>query len=184
MAINKWLTGNTITQILINNRGIRKGTNGEIGGESASERETGDFFWNTTYGLPQVQTDGSGDDRGNIAILIGADSLPVEVTGTTAVQVKDLDYIKSDEGFSGNQLTIVAMLKTSNGGTTAHLRIRTDSGGSDDLDLTTTSTTFVKVTGIIDITAKGANAVHTIEFFLDDGASDTATLEQTEVYGI
>jgi hypothetical protein len=182
MALNKCETGDTITQILINNRGIRKGTNGEIGNETASERETGDFFFNTTYGFPQVSIDGSADDRGNLAILIGADSTEVSITGVTPTQVKDLDYIKSDEGFSGNQLTIVAMLKTDVGN--ADLRVRTDSGGGDDLILSTNNTTFTKVTGTIDIVAKTPNTVHTIEFFLNDDTSDTATLEQLEVYGI
>lgn len=184
MVLNEWQTGDTITQIAANNRGIRKGTEAEIAAIPNAENEEGDFTYNSTHGFPNIQTGGGATDkRGNVAILLGADSTETTVTGTTATQVKDLDYIKDAAGFRGNQLTIVARIKTSNAGTTAHLRVRTDLGGSDDLDLTTTSTSYVIVTGTIDITGK-ADGYRTIEFFADDGSGDTITVQAVEVYGI
>jgi len=129
MVLNKWETGDTITQIAANNRGIRKGTEAEIAGIATSENEAGDITYNTTEGFLQVQTtSGATDKRGNINTLLGADSQEVTVVGTTPVQVKDLDYIKDPAGFKGNQLTIVARIKTDNAGTDAHLRVRTDFG--------------------------------------------------------
>jgi hypothetical protein len=184
MALLKWTDGDTITERSANNKGIRKGTEAEIAAILTADNELGDVVYNSTTGFVQVQTGGGATDkRGNINTLIGADSTVVTVIGTVATQVKDLDYIKNSAGFKGNQLSIVARIKTSNAGTTAHLRVRTDSGVSDDLDLTTTSTSFVIVTGTIDITAK-ADGYHTIEFFMDDGSGDTITLDALEVYGI
>ncbi len=183
MALLKWTTGDTITERSANNKGIRKGTEAEIAAIVSGDREDGDFFYNSTEGFPQVQTDSVNDKRGNLAALLGADSTETTVTGTTPTQVKDLDYIKDSAGFKGNQLTVVARIKTDNAGTTAHLRVRTDGGGSDDLDLTTTSTSYVIVTGTIDITGK-ADGHHTIEFYADDGAGDTITVEAVEVWGI
>lgn len=183
MALLKWTDGDTITERSANNKGVRKGTEAEIAAIVLVDREDGDIFYNSTSGFPQVQTDATNDKRGNISILLGADSTLTTVTGTTPTQVKDLDYIKDTAGFKGNQLTIVARIKTDNVGTTAHFRVRTDSAGTDDLDLTTTSGTFEVVTGTIDITGK-ADGYRTIEFFLDDGAGDTVSLETLEVYGI
>lgn len=184
MVLNEWSTGDTITAVLANSRGVRKGTETEIAAIPSASNEQGDLHFNSTTGFPQVQIGGAAvDTRGNLCILIGADSTQQTVLGTTATQVSDIDYIKDAAGFKGNQLTIVARIKTSNAGTTAHLRIRTDSGGGDDLDLTTVSTTLVTVTGTIDITAK-ADGKRTIEFFMNDGAGDTITLDMIEVYGI
>ena len=184
MALIKWTVLDVITERSANNKGIRKGTEAEIAAIVSADNEKGDILHNTTEGFLQVQTGGAGvDKRGNINTLLGADSSEVTVIGTTPTQRKDLDYIKDAAGFKGNQLTIVARIKTSNAGTTAHLRVRTDSGGSDDLDLTTTSVTFVIVKGTIDITAK-ADGYRTIEFFMDDGSGETATMDALEVYGI
>ena len=185
MALLKWTSGDTITERSANNKGIRKGTEGEISCIATADNEQGDFVFNTTTGFPQVQTGGAGvDKRGNIAILIGADSTLVTVQGTSATETKDLDYIKDTAGFKGNQLTIVARVKTSNGGSTAHLRVRTCSACSDDLDLTTTSTSFEVKTGVIDITGKG-DGYRTIEFFMEDGgACHTMSMDALEVYGI
>lgn len=184
MALNKWTAGDTISERAANNRGIRKGTEAEIAGIVSADNELGDVLYNSTEGFLQIQTGGGATDkRGNINTLIGADSTEVTVVGTTPVKVKDIDYIKDAVGFKGNQLTIVARIKTSNAGSTAHLRVRTDLGGSDDLDLTTTSTSFVIVKGTIDITGK-ADGYRTIEFFADDGAGDTITFDILEVYGI
>jgi hypothetical protein len=183
MVLNKWNSGDTITEREANNHGVRKGTEAEISAILLADREDGDVFWNSTEGFPQVQTDATNDKRGNLAILLGADSTETTVTGTTPTQVKDLDYIKNSAGFKGNQLTIVARIKTSNAGTTGHLRVRTDGGGSDDLDLTTTSTAYEIKSGTIDITGK-ADGHRTIEFFGDDGTGHTVTIEAIEVYGI
>lgn len=185
MVLNKWSTGDTITEIAANNRGIRKGTEAEIAGIPSASNEEGDVTYNSTQGFLQVQTGGAAiDKRGNIAILLGADSTEVTNIGTTLVQVKDIDYIKCAEGFRGNTLTIVAMIKTDNAGTTAHLVVEKDGGPTDELDLTTTSLTYEKVTGTIDISGDSSDVVHTLEFFLSDGVGDTCSLKQLEVYGI
>lgn len=186
MVLNQWTTGDTITEISANNRGIRKGTEAEIAGIQISSNENGDLTYNTTNGCPNVQTGGAAiDKRGNLLMFIGADSTEVTVNGTTPTQVKDLDYIKSIEGFSGNTLTIIAMMKTDNAGSVAHLIVEQDGGPADQLNLTTTSLTYEKVTGQIDITGLSSNAVHTLEFFLHDGsAGHNASLKQLEVYGI
>ena len=185
MVLNQWTTGDTITQIAANNRGVRKGTEAEIAAIATSENEEGDITWNSTEGFMQVQTGGGATDkRGNLTSApMSADSIEVTVTGTTATQVKAVDYIKDAAGFKGNQLTIVARIKTDNAGTTGHLRVRTDGGGGDDLDLTTTSLTYEVVTGTIDITGK-ADGYRTIEFFMDDGSGDTISMDVTEVWGI
>lgn len=183
MVLNKWTTGDTITEIAANNRGIRKGTEAELAAIPTASNEEGDITFNSTQGFPNVQIGGGATDtRGNIAILLGADSTIVTGVTTSPVQVKDIDYIKCAEGFRGNQLTIVAMLKTS--ANTAHLRVRIDGLGTDSLDLTTTSISYVKVTGTIDVTAVTNNAAHTVEFFLENTTSGTATMQQLEVYGI
>jgi len=184
MALKKWTTGDTITERFANNVGIRKGTESEIAAIALADREDGDYFWNSTVGLPQVQTDATNDKRGNLGILLGADSTEVTNTGVTPTLVKDTDFIKCAEGFKGNQITIVAMIKTDNGGTTAHLVVEHDGGPADDLDLTTTSTSYVKVTGTIDITGLSSDAVHTLEFYIYDGSGDTISLKELEVYGI
>ena len=183
MVLNKWTTGDTITEIAANNRGIRKGTEAEIAAIPSASNEEGDVTWNSTEGFLNVQIgDGATDTRGNINVLLGADSTIVTGTTTSPVQVKDIDYIKCEEGFRGNTLTIVAMLKCS--ANTAHLRVRIDGAGGDSLDLSTTSTSYVKVTGTIDITGVSNDAAHTVEFFLENTTSGTATMEQLEVYGI
>jgi hypothetical protein len=183
MVLLKWSDGDTITERSANNKGIRKGTEAEIAAIATVDNELGDITHNSTVGFLQVQTGGGATDkRGNLNVLLGADSTIVTGTTTSPVQVKDLDYIKCAEGFKGNTLTIVAMLKTS--ANTAHLRVRIDGSGSDSLDLSTASTSYVKVTGTIDITGVSDNAAHTIEFYLENTTSGTATMEQLEVYGI
>lgn len=184
MVLNEWETGDTITAILANNRGIRKGTETEIAAIASASNEEGDLTYNSTNGFPQVQTGGAAvDKRGNIAILLGADSTEVTITGTTSTEVKDTDYIKNSAGFSGNQVTIVARIKTSNAGTTATLIVKKDSGGAAQLTLTTTSVTYETVSGVIDISSD-ADGLRTLEFFINDGAGDTISLKQLEIYGI
>lgn len=184
MVLNEWQTGDPLDQIPLNNRSVRKGTESEIAAIPTAENEVGDYYFNTTEGLPQIQTKGGASDkRGNLVALLGADSTEVTVVGITLVQKKDIDYIKNSAGFKGNQLTIVCRLKTSNAGTTAHIVVEKNGGPTDELDLTTTSTSYVTLTGTIDISAD-ADGVHTLEFFLSDGSGDTVSLKQLEVWGI
>ena len=115
-------------------------------------------------------------------ILLGADSTETTVTGTTATQVKDLDFVKNSAGYNGSTITVVAAIKTDNAATTAHLIVEKNGGPTDELDLTTTSTSYEVVSGTIDISGLSAG-VHTLEFYLYDGSGDTASLKQLEVYG-
>jgi len=187
MTLKKWTTGDTIAEISANNKGIRKGTTTDLNGIPAGSREIGDATYNETVENPQVLIDATNNERGNIKILLGADATEVTVTGTTPTQRKSIPFVKNINGFSGNIITIVAEIKTSSGGTTASLRVREDGGATDRLILTTTSVTFEIKSGIIDIGAGGLNLTagrHTLEFFLDDGASDTMTNRELEVYGI
>jgi len=184
MALLKWTVGDTITERSANNKSIRKGTEAEIAAIVVADREAGDMLYNSTTGFPQVQTNATNDDRGNLTCApITADDTEVTVVGTTPTEKKNFAYFKDTAGNKGNQLTVVAEIKTSNVGTTAHLRIRTDLGGSDDLDLTTTSATYVVVTGTIDISAK-ADGRRTVEVFMDDGTGDTISQRLLEVYAI
>ncbi len=184
MTLSAWISGDTITARSANNKGIRKGTETEIAAIVTADRETGNFFFNETTGFPQIQTNSASDKRGNLAILLGADSTEVTITGITATQVKDLDYIKNTAGFKGNQITIVARIKTDNAGSTAHLIVKKDGSGTTSLDLTTTSTSFETVSGVIDISSD-SDGLRTLEFFINDGgASDVITFKQLEVYGI
>jgi len=185
MVLNKWTTGDVITEIAANNRGIRKGTEAEIAAIPTASNELGDIVYNSTEGYVQVQTAGGATDkRGNLTTApIVADDTEVTHIGVTPTEKKNFAYFKDSSGVKGNQLTIVAEIKTSNAGTTAHLRVRTDGGGGDDLDLTTTSTAYVVVSGTIDISAK-ADGRRTVEIFLNDGSGDTISQRLIEVYAI
>ena len=185
MALLKWTVLDTITERSANNKSIRKGTEAEIAAIVTADNEKGDVTHNTTEGFLQIQTAGGATDkRGNMTCApIQADEVEVTVVGTTPTKVKEFGYAKNSAGFKGNQLTIIAEIKTSNAGTTAHLRVRLDGSGSDSLDLTTTSATFEIKTGTIDITGK-ADGKRTVEIYLDDGTGDTASNKLLEVYGI
>ncbi len=187
MALVKWTAGDTISERQANDFGIRKGTEAEIAAIVSADREIGSILYNSTTENPQVYIDAVNDERGNLKHLIGADGTEVTVTGTTAVEKKNISFVKDSNGFSGNIITIVVEIKTDNGATTASLRVREDGGGTDRLVLTTTSTSFEIKTGIIDIGTGGLNLSagrHTLEFFLDDGAGDLVTNRELEVYGI
>ena len=185
MALLKWTSGDTITARSANNKGIRKGTECEIGCIASADNEAGDILYNTCSGFHQTQAGGGACDfRGNLTTgPLVADCSQVTVCGNTPTEVKNFSYIKDPCGFNGNQLTIVATLKTDNAGSCAHMRIRTCGSCCDDLDLTTTSVTCVVVTGIIDITGK-SDGIRTLEVFLDDGPCDIVTQTLFEVYGI
>jgi|GEM_PF-6673706 len=50
MALDKWSTGDTITALLINKRGIRRGTTSEIDSEADANMTVGDLLYDTTLG--------------------------------------------------------------------------------------------------------------------------------------
>lgn len=112
--------------------------------------------------------------------VLAADATEESVTGTTAIEVKDMSFIIGVIDYT--QLTIEIELKTDNATNPAHCRVRHDGGIGDDLDLTTSSTSFVILSGTIDTSAFGAGR-HTVEFYLDDGSGETATIRETWVYG-
>jgi len=113
--------------------------------------------------------------------LLAADSTEVTVTGTTATQVKDVDFIKNSNTLDVQTITIAVRIKTDNAGTTGTVRVRHDGGGTDDLTLTTTSTSYEVKTGTIDASGFSSDR-HTLEFFMDDGSGDTISMDMTEVW--
>lgn len=184
MVLLKWTSGDTITERSANNKGVRKGTETEIGCIASADREDGDLFYNSTTGYPQMQTCSTLDERGNLTTgTLGADANEVTVCGVTATQVKSLSYIKNTAGNKGNQLTILAEIKTDNVGTCGNFRVRLCSACADSLVLSTVSATFEIKTGTIDISGVG-DGRRTIEFFMDDGACDIITNRELEVYTI
>lgn len=198
MVLDEWETGDIIAQIQINNRGIRKGTTGDLDSIGSTEREEGVFVYNTTDDIPQIVMDQTNNARGNLHTLLGADSTVMSQTGITPLQVKDLDFIISDDpddginlGFSGNRIYVVAMLKRGSSGQ-ATMRIRFDADATDRITMSTSSATYVRVKGFVDISAAGINltradgtCAHTLKVFLEnDTGGQTASNEQLEVYGI
>jgi len=115
-----------------------------------------------------------------LANVLAADATEESITGTTPTQVKDMSFIIGVVNYA--TLTIEIELKTDNVTSPAHCRVRHDGLGSDDLDLSTSSTSYVILDGVIDTSAFGAGR-HTIEFYLDDGSGETATMRETWVYG-
>lgn len=185
MVLNKWTTGDSIDEIPANNRGIRKGTESDLAGITTAANEEGDITYNSTTGFPNVQIGGGATDtRGNLTCApIGADSTEVSQLGTTPLLVKELDFIKSNEGCRGNTIVIVAMLKTSANNATIIMEV--DGGPTDEITQSTASTSYVKVTGSYDATGLSNDAVHNLEFYIyTDNAGATATLKQLEVYAI
>ena len=112
--------------------------------------------------------------------VLAADATEESVLGVTPTQVKDMSFIIGVINYT--ELIIEIELKTDNAANPAHCRVRHDGGGSDDLDLTTSSTSVVVLDGTIDTSAFG-NGRHTVEFYLDDGSGETATIRETWVYG-
>ena len=184
MTLKKWSPGDTITARSANNKGNRKGTTSELDAIVTADRENGDLYFDETYRNLQITIDATNNKRGNLKILLGADANEVTVTGTTPTQRKDISYVKDLNGFSGNVITIIAELKTSDAtGGPASFRVRKDGSGSDSLILTTNSATYEIKVGTIDISADAVGR-HTLEFFMDDEAGDTITNRELEVYGI
>jgi len=184
MSLKKWATGDTITERSANNKGIRKGLESDLTGISTADKEVGDGLYNETENCPQFLYAVTGTKRVNLRNYLAADASEVTHIGVTVTQKKDTSFIKSPiDGFAGNRIFIVAEIKTSNAGTTASFRVRKNSGGSDELILTTTSTSFEIKTGSFDISAD-ANGRITLEFFMDDGSGDTITNRELEVHGV
>ncbi len=119
----------------------------------------------------------------DLANVLAADATEESVSGTTAVQVKDMSFIIGVINYA--QLIIEIEIKTSDNTIgPAICRVRHDGLGSDDLVFTTTlDNTFEIFSGTIDTTAFG-DGRHTLEFYLEDAdAGETATLRETWVYG-
>jgi len=188
MALKKWTSGDTITEREANDFSIRKGLESDLAtGIPAADREIGSILYNETLENPQVYIDATNDERGNLKMILGADGNEVTVLGTTPTERKNISFVKNANGFSGNIITVVCELKSSDTGDLAHVRVREDGGSTDRLDLSTNSSTFVILTGTIDIGNGGLNLSagrHTLEFFFDDGTGDTVTNRELEVYGI
>jgi len=185
MTLDSWTTGDIITEININKRGIRRGTTTDRDALLAAELEVGDQFYNTTEQCTQLLVSETPNKWQSVRTFIGADSNEVSVLGTTPTQVKSIDWIKEPiGGFPGNVVFIVARIKTDDGGTTASLIVERDGGPSDELTLNTTSVTYETVVGSIDVSGDG-DGERTLEFFLNDGgAGDTCSMKQLEVYGV
>ena len=115
-----------------------------------------------------------------IQTVLAADATEESITGTSLTQVKDMSFIK--DAISWQLLTIEVDMKTDNVTSPAFLRVRLDGGGSDELVLQTSSLSYVVLSGTIDSSAFSTGR-HTLEFYLEDGSGETATLRETWVFG-
>ena len=183
MALKAWSTGDTITERSANNKGIRKGTTIDRDAIVDADLEIGDEFYNETEFCLQSLHAKSSNKWESKRQYLAADATEATVTGITPTQVKDTSFIKiTSLWFAGNRIFIIAEIKTSDAGTTASFRVRKN-GGGDELVLTTTSTSFEIKTGSFEISADADGRI-TLEFFMDDGAGDTITNRELEVYGV
>jgi len=184
MTLDKWTTGDTITETNINKRSVRRGSTTDRDAIAATELVVGDLFFNETENCYQGILEEAPNKWQNLRTLISADSNEVSVTGTTPVQKKDTSFVKSTiDGFGGNRIFIVAEIKTTNIASVAHFRVRLN-GGGDKLDLQTILTSYEIVTGSFPISTEDDDKRHTLEFFLDDGTSDTITNRELEIWGV
>lgn len=115
-----------------------------------------------------------------VSITLAADATEESVLGNTPIQVKDMSFIKGV--FNTKQLTMEIELKTDDVTNPAICRVRHDGLGGDDLVLQTSSLTYVILSGTINVSLF-ATGRHTIEFLLEDGSGETATIRETWVYG-
>lgn len=115
-----------------------------------------------------------------VNLTLAADATEESVLGNTPTQVKDMSFIKGV--FNVELLTIEIELKTDNVTNPAICRVRHDGLGSDDLVLQTSSTSYTILDGTIDVSGFSTGR-HTIEFLLEDGVGETATLRETWVFG-
>lgn len=183
MVLDLWNTGDTVTALLINKRGIRRGTTSDITGISGTLLTIGDHFFNTTFLSGQLLTHTTANIWANYGIhMIAADSTTVSITGTTPTQVKDVDFIIDPQTISGTLLIILIRLQAS--ANTANCRIRLNGSGSDSLVLSTTNAGLTVLKGTIDISALSAGR-NTIQVFLDNSTGgQSATMDMTEIWGI
>ena len=182
MALNKWTSGDVITEREANNHGIRKGTESEISGISSNDSELGDHFYNSTTGFPQIQTSASSDKRGNLTCApIVADETEMSVSGSTVTEIKSFSFFKHINGLNANQLVIIAEIKSNSNGTTANLRVRLNDNTSDNLLLNTSSSTYTIKNGTIDI-SNLSYGKQKVTLYLD--STGTATQKLIEVYAI
>jgi hypothetical protein len=183
MTLDSWTTGDTITELNANKRGIRRGTTTDRDNLAASAVTIGDHFFNETEQCTQVLVKTSG---GNIWMNVGRVQLQhssdeVTVTGTTKTLRKTKYIIKHTSTWYGFLLNIVVRMKTSSG--TGYVRVRIDGAGTDSLVLSSTATSYEVQQGTIDTSALGAG-YHSLEFYMDGlGGSDTAYMSICEVWG-
>jgi len=184
MTLDKWTTGDTITEANANKRGIRRGTTTDRDNLSATDIAIGDHFFNETEECTQVLVKTSG---GNIwmnvgRVLLQHSSDAVTVTGTVKTLRKTKYVIKHASTWAGFLINIVVRMKMTNSGT-AYVRVRLDGAGTDELILSSTSTTYEVKQGIIDASAWAAG-YHSLEFYMDgSGGSVVSTMDITEVWG-
>lgn len=115
-----------------------------------------------------------------LSLTLAADATEESVLGAVLTQVKDMSFIKGV--FNVIELTIEIELKTDNATNPAICRIRHDGLGTDDLVLQTSSLTYVILSGTINVESFSSGR-HTLEFLLEDGSGETATMRETWVYG-
>jgi len=185
MTLDKWTTGDTITETNINKRSIRRGTTTDRDAIGAAELFVGDHFFNETLECTQVLLEEGPNIWATLGkVPIALDSTEVTVVGTTPTEVKTFDFILDPATVEGFLLDIHARIKTSNGGTTGNCRIRLDDdavGPPAELILTTTNTSFEIKSGILDISGEAVGR-HTINVYMDDGSGDTITNDMLEVW--
>lgn len=183
MVLDLWNTGDTITALLINKRGIRRGSTSDITGISGSLLTVGDHFFNTTFLTGQILAHTTSNIWANYGIHgIAFDSTTVSNVGVTPTQVKDADFIIDPQTISGTLLVVIVRLQAS--ANTANCRIRLNGSGSDSLVLSTTNVSMTVLKGTIDISTLSAGR-NTIQIFLDNStAGQTTTMDMTEIWGI
>jgi len=82
MTLDKWTTGDTITETNINRRGLRRGSTADRDSIPGSELQLGDLFFNETENCYQGLLGEAPNIWQNLRTLISADSNEVTVTGT------------------------------------------------------------------------------------------------------
>ncbi len=114
-------------------------------------------------------------------VTLYTDRTEETATGTPPDLVKQASYLNTFN-FTVITLTIQVEIKTDNAANPAILRIRADGTATDLAVLQSNSLTFEFLEVIIDVSAFSSGR-HTIEFLLEDGAGETATLRDTWIFG-
>jgi len=184
MTLDKWTAGDTITEVNANKRGIRRGTTTDRDAIAAGDVAIGDHFFNETEECTQVLVKTSGGNMWmNVGrVLLERSNNEVTVTGTVKTLRKTKYVLKHASTWAGFLLNIVVRMKTSSG--TSNVRVRFDGAGTDELVLSSTSTTYEVKQGTIDATGFSNATYHSLEFYMDgSGGSVTATMDICEVWG-